>query len=263
MELTPSTLFCDNNCIYCWRPAEFMGLPKDVDWTKPKKMVENLILKRKALLMGFKGNPHTDPKLFDEAIHPVHFAISLSGEPTLYPRLSELISCLKQRFDLFSIFLVTNGQKPEVLKALDPLPTQLYLSITAPNAELYKKISVPLEKHPWENLMESCRFLSKAPTRTVLRVTFIKNFNMINLEGWASVIKQANPHFVEFKGYSWIGRSRDRMNLKDVPTQKEVEKFAEEIMKNLDYQLINKHERSRIVLYQNQKRLIDPLITSP
>ncbi|MBR9680709.1 MAG: 4-demethylwyosine synthase TYW1 [Candidatus Altiarchaeota archaeon] len=260
MELTPSTLFCNNNCAYCWRPAEFMGLPKKVDWSQPEAMVEELIQKRKALLMGFKGNPKTNQKLFFESLKPIHFAISLSGEPTLYPYLSKLIDYLNRRENTFSTFLVTNGQNPLALKKLNTLPTQLYLSVTAPNPELYKRISIPLEKNPWERLLESCNFLASVKTRTVLRVTFIKNLNMVEPSGWVKLIKQANPHFIEFKGYSWIGRSRDRMKLDNVPTHDEVKIFADKIMAGLNYQLIDQHKRSRIVLYQNQDRKINRFI---
>ena len=44
------------------------------------------------------------------------FAISLTGEPTLYPKLPELIKEIHSRGK--TSFLVTNGQHPEVLQKL-------------------------------------------------------------------------------------------------------------------------------------------------
>ncbi|MBR9689986.1 MAG: 4-demethylwyosine synthase TYW1 [Candidatus Altiarchaeota archaeon] len=260
MEFTPSTLFCNNNCVYCWRPSEFLTIPKNPDWTEPEVMVESLIKKRKALLMGFKGNPKTNQELFKEAVEPTHFAISLSGEPTLYPKLSRLIEYLNNRKGTFSTFLVTNGQCPETLKGLKTLPTQIYLSLTAPNSELYKRISVPLERGAWELLMDSCKFLSSVPTRTVSRITLMKNMNMVDVKGWKDIIEASNAHFIEFKGYSWIGFSRERLQLSNVPTLEEVKEFASEVMEGLDFEYMDEDKKSRIVVYKNRSRPIDRFI---
>ena len=73
-------------------------------------------------------------------MNPKHFAFSLSGEPTFYPRLPELIDELKKRN--ITSFLVTNGTNPEMLKKLiEHPPTQLYLTLPAPDEETYKKVS--------------------------------------------------------------------------------------------------------------------------
>lgn len=258
MEFTPNTFTCTNNCVYCWRPEEFMLSGKSEE--DPGEMVEVLIEKRKALLMGFKGNPKTDQKLFAESIEPVHFAISLAGEPTAYPRLSELVDYLLKRQGTFSVFLVTNGQHPEALERLQPLPTQIYLSMTAPNEADYKKISVPQLKDFWERFMRSCDFLAKTDTRTITRITLIKGLNMNDAEGWAELIRRANAHFVEFKGYSWIGYSKMRLKLENVPTLEEVREFATKVMKHIDYDYMDEEDRSRIVVYKNKGRLIDRII---
>ena len=60
---------------------------------------------------------------------PTMMTMSLTGEPTLYPRVSDLNVEAKNRGMI--TFLVTNGTMPKVLKNIDPLPFQLYVSVSA------------------------------------------------------------------------------------------------------------------------------------
>lgn len=251
MELAPSALFCGNNCVYCWRPAEFLR-PQGTEWTGPEEMVESLIQKRKDLLMGFKGNPKTDLSIFNDALEPSHFAISLSGEPTLYPDLCRLMEYLNNRSGTFSTFLVTNGQHPEALRKLKEMPTQIYLSLTAPNPELYGRISIPTKKDAWERLMESCDFIAKVKTRTVARITVIKGMNDVDAGGWGNLIERAGADFVEFKGYSWIGFSKRRLKLENVPTLEDVREFAGRVMGGLGYEYMDEDKRSRVIVYRKR-----------
>lgn len=260
MEFSPAALWCNNNCVYCWRPEEFMT-PENKEWTGPREMVDALVEKRKSLLTGFLGNERADKALVEDASEPTHFAISLSGEPTIYPHLSELIALLKSRPGHFSTYLVTNGQLPEALERLEALPTQLYLSLTAPNPGLYKRISVPLEKDAWERLLRSCDFLARAATRTVVRITLIKGLNMTDLKGWRTLVERANPHFVEFKGYSWIGFSKRRLKLGNVPTLEEVREFASRVVPD-SFEYMDEDAKSRVVAYQNKERKVERFIFS-
>ena len=115
MEMTPAAMNCENRCIYCWRPAEFydtLQMPAElVD--EPDVIVEQLMAERKKLINGFYGNPKNDKKKLDESLLPAHYAISLSGEPTMYPKLPQLIKYLKTLKATKSIFLVTNVREIE------------------------------------------------------------------------------------------------------------------------------------------------------
>ena len=260
MEFSPSALWCNNNCVYCWRPEELMVPARGVRWTDPVEMVEALVEKRRSLLMGFKGNSRVNKRLLEEAMEPSHFAISLSGEPTAYPHLSELIAYLKSRPGHFSTFLVTNGQYPFTLESLKVLPTQLYLSLTAPNPTLYRRVSVPTEKDAWERLLHSCDFLARADTRTVARITPIKGLNMTDVEGWRALVERCNSHFVEFKGYSWIGFSQHRLKLENVPSLEEVREFATRVMSGLPFSYMDEDKKSRVVVFKNQRREAERVI---
>nr|AIF22033.1 tRNA-modifying enzyme [uncultured marine thaumarchaeote SAT1000_07_E02] len=54
--------------------------------------------------MGHYGDPNQDKKKLDESLLPSHYAISLSGEPTMYPKLPKLIKHLKSLEATKSIF---------------------------------------------------------------------------------------------------------------------------------------------------------------
>jgi tRNA wybutosine-synthesizing protein 1 len=91
---------CPNSCVHCWRPIELdfnLNLnPKIKEIDEPKKIIEECIRAQRKLLSGFKGNKKVNMKKWKQAQNPGQFAISLIGEPTLYPKLAELIKELKK-----------------------------------------------------------------------------------------------------------------------------------------------------------------------
>jgi len=186
-------------------------------------------------------------------MNPQHVAISLDGEPTLYPKLKELIGEYRKRN--FSTFVVSNGLIPEKIeKLLEEPPTQLYISVDAPNEELFNIIDRPIIKNAWQGLYKTLSMLPKLrkKMRTVLRFTIIKGMNMKYPEQWADIIKLSNPLFVEVKAYMWIGMSRERLEQNNMPYHEEVKEFALEIAKHADYKLIDEHEPSRVVLLMKE-----------
>ena len=265
MEMTPTAMNCENRCVYCWRPTEFydtLEMPLElVD--EPDVIVENLIEERKKLIVGFYGDTKNNKKKLDESLLPTHYAISLSGEPTMYPKLPQLIKYLKSLKATKSIFLVTNGQEPQMLERLadeDALPTQLYLSTNASNRKMFYRINRPRHNDAWERWLKSLRFLADVNTRTVLRMTLIRDYNenpqFVN--EFAEIMLQGNPHFVELKSYMHIGMSIQRLKKDSMLEMNEVQKFSNELCRKMSgFSIMDESEISRIVVLQNQKRYID------
>ncbi len=252
-QMTPAVAWCDHQCIFCWRAVEY-NLDKTMDKVKlddPKTIIDGAIEAQRRLLSGFGGNPKTNWKKFKEAQEPMHFAISLSGEPTLYPMLPELIKELHRRGK--TSFLVSNGQHPEMIERLineNALPTQLYISLDAPNEQIYRIVNRPLNSDGWERLMKTLELLKeiRGKTRTVIRITLIKGFNDVHPEQYAELIKKANPMFLEVKAYMWVGHSRKRLKLENMPRHEDVKAFAEKLAKALKWQIIDEKPESRVVL---------------
>ncbi|MDE1726183.1 MAG: 4-demethylwyosine synthase TYW1 [Thaumarchaeota archaeon] len=270
MEFSPAGMFCENRCVYCWRPMEFysaMKMPPE-KVAPPEVILSNLMEERERLIMGHYGDVKSDRKKIDESLLPSHYAISLSGEPTMYPQLPELIKYLKQLPATKSVFLVTNGQEPEMLERLqdeDALPTQLYLSTNAPNEEVFRLVNRPKYKDAWERWNSSLDLLSRLNTRTVLRVTLIRGYNNNDqlIPEYYRLFNHGNVHFIEIKSYMHIGRSTNRLERSDMLDMSEVRHFANALIREDEmYSVMDESEISRIVVLQNQKRVTNRWISS-
>lgn len=276
MQITQAVLWCTNRCIYCWRPnvkfKKWINMLPEDEVDPPEETLEKLRELRKQLLIGYYGNPKANKKLLDLVIDkPSHVTFSLSGEPLLYPYVPESILYIKKNWPwVKSIFVVTNGQVPEALKKmieLNAYPTQLYISFTAPNKELYKKVSVPLYEDYWERFIESLKIASQMPVRRVARITLIKGINDSKeyMKEWAEIIEIYNPHFIEVKAFMLLGYSRFKLKLENMPKHEEVKEFALELLKHLPgYEFMDEDEDSRIVVLKNRRKGmdIDPIIKS-
>ena len=243
-QMSVTINYCDMDCIYCWR--EHYNEPFTV-LDDPKELLSRAISAQRKLLSGFGGLERVNKEKLAQAQHPNQFAISLTGETLYYPYLSDFIRELKKRG--FSSFVVTNGMLPDVLQKLEP-PTQLYISVDSPDKEVQQKLCKPLHKDSWERLLKSLDIMRvmKDRTRTCIRITAIRNLNMIKPENYAALIRRADPLFVEVKAYMFVGASRLRLSMANMPLHEEVRKFAKSIADHVGYKIIDEHPASRVVL---------------
>jgi len=190
VQMSP-TFRCDHRCVFCWRDIQY-AYPKwqgPVD--EPKLIVDGCIQQHIKYLQGFGGNPHTVETRFREMGKPLHFAISLTGEPCMYPKMPGLIDELKSRE--ITSFLVTNGTIPTMIeKLIDHQPTQLYIGVYGPNEEVYKKSANPITADSWQRLHKSLSLLHNFK-RTVIRLTLTKGYNLTNPEGYAEIVQKYKP----------------------------------------------------------------------
>ena len=180
--------------------------------------------------------------------NPTNAAISLAGEPTLYPKIDELIGEFNRRD--FTTFVVSNGQCVDRLRNLENDPYQLYISLDAPNEKIFNDVCRPRINNAWMNLNESLETLASFNSRTCRRNTSIKGRNMENPEEYAKLIKKANPDFVEIKAYMCVGSSRDRLTLEKMPSFDEVKNFALKIGEKRGKELVNQSEVSLVLLLE-------------
>lgn len=252
LQMTPTINHCNHACLFCWRYQGFTENKID-NPDDPKDILEKAIDEQRRLITGFKGDERCDLEKWDEANHPNMVACSLSGEPTLYPKLDEFFSeCHKKDM---TTFLVTNGTNPDVLSQMDPLPKQLYVSLVAPTKEIYKKLCIPYIPKGWERINETLELLSSLDTRVVIRHTLVKNWNMNpeHVDDYATLIQKADPLFIEPKGYVFVGGSRKRMTLSYMPSHQEIKDFSKDLAMKTGYEMINEKEDSRVVLLSKKK----------
>ena len=241
VQMTPCVA-CNQRCMHCWRPVEE---PFSIEsWDRPELIVEQSLAEQKRFVSGYGGTEATDRQAWKDALTPKHAAISLVGEPTLYPYLEELIGLYRERN--MSTFVVTNGTRPEVLERISP--SQLYMSLDAPDHETYLKACNPVADL-WDRVNESLEVLRARPDqRSALRLTLVKGLNMIDPEGYARLVKKANPAYVEVKAYMHLGYSRYRLPREAMPSHAEVLEFARKVADAAGYRPAMDVELSRVAL---------------
>lgn len=246
VQMSPTHL-CDHRCVFCWRDTKYAYPAWQGPVDEPEEIIDGCIHEQIKYLQGFGGNPAVDKQRLEEMRKPRHFAISLTGEPTMYPRLPELIAGLHKRN--ITSYLVTNGTIPSMIKQLlDVQPTQLYVSLYGPNEGVYKKSAMPITLDGWSRLQETLALLPKFK-RTVIRMTLTKGYNMVHPELYAELFKTVHASFYELKAYMWVGHSRERLEVSNMPTHQEIQVFAQEITKhNPELKIIDEKEASRVVL---------------
>jgi tRNA wybutosine-synthesizing protein 1 len=245
MQMTPTVDHCNFRCTYCWRHHGFTSLDMGaVD--HPADIVAEALEAQRLLLTGYKGHPTVPYDKWWAAQAPKHVAISLTGEPTKYPHLGELIAeC--HRYGM-STFLVTNGSHPEVLRELDPLPTQLYVSVDAPNEQVFKEICVPTVPNAWERIQETLALLPSLDTRIVARHTLVRGYSLQYVEDYAKQDAIAEPDFIEAKGYVFVGDSRQRLTIEHMPSNDEVVAFSQALAEATGYHYRQHSPASRVCL---------------
>lgn len=229
IQMTP-VVKCNERCVFCWRDHRGHAYELDgVAWDDPEAVVGASIELQRKLLSGFGGNDQVPRERFDEAMEPRHVAISLDGEPTLYPYLPELIEAFHD--ESFTTFLVSNGTRPGVLAECEP--TQMYVSVDAAERATFDRVVRPVEDDAWQRLLETMEVLSRKQCRTVLRTTLLREWNMENPDWYAGFYQQADPDFIELKAYMHVGHSRGRLGREIMPDHDEVVGFAEAVQAGL------------------------------
>jgi tRNA wybutosine-synthesizing protein 1 len=246
IQMTP-VVKCNERCVFCWRDhaghAYELG---DVEWDDPAAVADASIDLQRELLSGFGGNDQVPREVFEDAMEPRHVAISLDGEPTLYPYLPELIEEFHERG--ITTFLVSNGTQPEVLAECDP--TQLYVSVDAPDRGTFESTVKAVEDDAWESLIDTLDVLAaKDETRTVIRTTLVGEHNMHRPAWYAAMCDRADADFVELKAYMHVGHSRGRLDRENMPEHEAVVEFTERMQDFLpEHDVLKEVPASRVAM---------------
>ncbi len=261
LQMTPVVDKCTQSCDFCWRvtPSD-IGTKWDqvtvdeTDVIPVEDLMDAVLMANLRTLGGYnpKAGAKVSERMYKEAREPKHVAISLAGEPTLYPYLSDFINEIHDRG--MTSFLVTNGTLPNVLSGIS-LPTQLYLTLAAPDETTYKTLCGPSIKNGWNNIKESQELLQSLDCRTVNRLTMVANRNMHNPHAYSRLIEMGEPDFVEVKGYMFLGSSRRRLDKSNAPSHREIRAFSKKIATLTGYHLIDEQVESRVVLLSHTKQI--------
>jgi tRNA wybutosine-synthesizing protein 1 len=254
--MTPAAFYCTQQCLFCWRAQkgdlhaswDEQRLPR---WDDPEQIVEGCLKAQHAILSGYKDNWKTDVNKLKEAEAPRHVAISLTGEPTLYSRIRELIHIFHRKG--FTTFLVSNGTIPSSLAKLDEEPTQLYISVCAPDRKTFRQVCRPQISKAWERLNETLELLPSFRCPTVMRITSVRGLNMKGTDGYAGLVNKAQPAHIEVKAYMHVGFSRLRLGYENTPSHDEIREFSAQLASQTSYNVIDESTESRVALLSKHK----------
>ncbi|NXP59113.1 TYW1 synthase, partial [Chloropsis cyanopogon] len=256
MEATPS-LACANKCVFCWRHHTN---PVGTEWRwkmdQPEVILQEAIEKHQNMIRQFKGVSGVKEARLEEALAVKHCALSLVGEPIMYPHINRFVRLLHQHG--ISTFLVTNAQFPEEIRRLEPV-TQLYVSVDASTKESLRRIDRPLFKDFWQRFLDSLKALAEKQQRTVYRLTLVKAWNVDELKAYADLISLGKPDFIEVKGVTYCGESSaSSLTMANVPWHGEVVSFVQELARLLpEYGIACEHEHSNCLLMAHSKFQVD------
>lgn len=248
MEATPS-LACANKCVFCWR-HHTNPVGKSWQWKMddPVEIVNTAIALHTKMIKQMKGVPGVQEKQLSEGLLPRHCALSLVGEPIMYPEINLLVDELHRR--RISTFLVTNAQFPEKIRMLKPI-TQLYVSVDAATKESLKAVDRPLFGDFWERFLDSLTALKVKQQRTVYRLTLVKGWNAEDIDGYFKLFSVGKPDFIEIKGVTYCGSSAtSKLTMENVPWHADVKAFSKALALKSEgeYEVACEHEHSCCVL---------------
>ena len=261
-----------------------VNLLKNQKFIHPDKSLRNFIIdeeisccigsreEMRNLINAVLTNPDDIMQAHGEAMIPNHAAISLDGEPLLYPKLSGFIEEFRKRN--MTSFVVTNSTLPHIVENLDSLPSQMYFTLPATNEKLYKKVCRPMIKNGWNNIMKTMDLIESLNTRTLIRLTAVKELNINEelVKDYIKIIEKANPNFFEIKGFTLQAKAlliKERMNSLNplssfFPEYDYLEEIAHHFEKLSSFSLIYRNEASRDFLFAvNWKENENPKIKKP
>ncbi|XP_077422860.1 S-adenosyl-L-methionine-dependent tRNA 4-demethylwyosine synthase TYW1 [Vanacampus margaritifer] len=256
METTPS-LACANKCVFCWRHHTN---PVGTEWRwkmdPAEKILQDALEKHQNMIRQFRGVPGVKSDRYEEGLTVQHCALSLVGEPIMYPEINRFVRLLHSQ--RISSFLVTNAQFPEEIRSLEPV-TQLYVSVDASTKESLKKIDRPLFKDFWTRFLDSLKALTEKRQRTVYRLTLVKAWNVEEMTAYSELVALGQPDFIEVKGVTYCGESSaSSLTMANVPWHQEVVAFVQQLVDMLsDYEIACEHEHSNCLLIAHKKFKVD------
>ncbi len=246
VQMSPAIDSCNLHCRFCWRNQGWENDEMMAEYDDPEGLLDRSIEAQQKLLSGFKGEAGVSEARWEESRQPRHIAISLTGEPTLYPKLNRFLELCHGRG--ITTFLVTNGTNPDALRHLDPLPTQLYVSVTAPNERIFRRLTLPALPDAWPRLRESLGILRDLRTRRVVRHTLVHGWNLGWEDQYAELDLLARPDFIEPKGYVYMGKSRQRLSRDHAPSHEAIRLFARRLSARTGYPILDEAPDSKVLL---------------
>ncbi|MCT7912498.1 radical SAM protein [Arcobacter lacus] len=235
IDLSPSKKQCNFDCLYC----ELEGA-KTVDKMDTFPSVDEII---KAIKESFKNHPKIDV-----------ITITCNGEPTLYPKLDDLIDEINKIKGETKTLILSNGStiyKKEVFDALLKIDI-VKLSLDCVSEKCFKKLDRQNKSVEINKIIPSMIEFSQKTTKDfVLEILFVKDINDKDeeIELLFNAVKQINPKRID------IGTIDRPPAYKVSPVSYEfLEKVANKF-ENINVNIVFKNRPKQIISYNKEEIL--------
>ena len=242
IDLSPSKKQCNFDCLYC----ELEGV-KTVDKMDTYPSVEEII---KAIKENFLKHPKIDV-----------ITITCNGEPTLYPKLDELVDEINKIKGNTKTLILSNGStiyKQEVFNTLLKIDI-VKLSLDCVSEKCFKKLDRQSSSVKINKIIPAmCEFSKQTKNDLVLEVLFVKDLNdkEEELELLYKSIVSINPKRVD------IG-TIDRPPAYEVkPVSYEFLEYVANRFQNLNVNIVYKN-RPKLIQTYNKEEIISMLKRRP
>ena len=161
IDLSPSKKQCNFDCLYC----ELEGA-KTVEKMDTYPSVNDVV---KAIKESFQKHPKIDV-----------ITITCNGEPTLYPKLDELVNEINKIKGDTKTLILSNGStiyKEEIYETLLKIDT-VKLSLDCVSEKCFKKLDRQNKSVQIDKIVPAmCKFSKETKNNLVLEVLFVKDLN--------------------------------------------------------------------------------------
>ena len=161
IDLSPSKKQCNFDCLYCELEAS-----KTVEKMDTYPSVDDVV---KAIKESFLKHPKIDV-----------ITITCNGEPTLYPKLDELVNEINKIKGDTKTLILSNGStiyKEEIYKTLLKIDT-VKLSLDCVSEKCFKKLDRQNKSVQIDKIVPAmCKFSKETKNNLVLEVLFVKDLN--------------------------------------------------------------------------------------
>ncbi|WP_323588985.1 radical SAM protein [Aliarcobacter butzleri] len=235
IDLSPSKKQCNFDCLYC----ELEGA-KTVYKMDTFPSVDEII---KAIKESFKNHPKIDV-----------ITITCNGEPTLYPKLSELIDEINKIKGETKTLILSNGStiyKKEIFEALLKIDI-VKLSLDCVSEKCFKKLDRQNKSVEIDKIVSSMiEFSQKTKKDFVLEVLFVKDINDKDeeIELLFNAVKQINPKRID------IGTIDRPPAYKVNPVSYEFLEDVANKFEGLNVNIVFKNRPKQIISYNKEKIL--------
>lgn len=102
--------------------------------------------------------------------------------------------------------------------------------------------------------MKTLDLLPSLDTRKVIRHTLVKDWNLGWEKEYARLDERADPLFIEPKGYVFVGDSRTRMSMDNMPSIQEVLEFANRLGQEMGMTTLKQRSDSRVCVIGEENK---------